>query len=61
MEAIQIKPASEELAIDTLGRAGPAAKEALPILREATQSLNGSAKEMALWAIREIEAKPDEQ
>ncbi len=60
MESIKKRSGPDVFAIESLGRAGPAAKEALPILREATTNPYGSARESALRAIKEIEATPDD-
>jgi HEAT repeat protein len=59
MESIKKRSGANALAIDALGRAGPAAKEALPALREATTDPYGSTRESALRAIKEIEATPN--
>lgn len=59
IESIKKRSGPDVFAMDALGRAGPAAREALPVLREATTNPYGSARETALRAIKEIEAQPD--
>jgi HEAT repeat protein len=45
-----------DYASEELGRAGPAAREAVPVLKDALKSRNKRVREAAAWALKRIEA-----
>jgi len=59
MKMIKSRSVYQRFAADTLGEAGPAAAEAIPVLREAAEnSSQQSVKDAARRALKRIKAKP---